>query len=171
MNYSLTGNQPHTTNRTNRTTNRYTIHTPALLQTIGCYSDASMLPAKSSPMPREAGIGVFIVNTQVQPTQTIYIKAKLTGTSSVLMPESAALALAATVTDCMNVTNVNFLSDCEQLVHFLNAADQSYPPDWRIKYFTQLFSIHSRCRLFKITRSLNTTVDALARQALSASES
>jgi hypothetical protein len=108
----------------------------------------------------------FIVNTQVQSTQTIYIKAKLTEATSVIMAESAALALAATITDCMNLTNVNFLSDYEQLVHFLNVDDQSNPPDWRIKYFTQLFSNHSRSkqsRLFKINRSLNTTADALAR--------
>jgi hypothetical protein len=102
-------------------TNRYTIHAPALLQGISCYFDASTLPGASTlpdpslPMPREAGIGVFIVNTRVQPTQTIYIKAKLTETTLVIMAESAALALAATIADCMNLTNVNFLSDCEQL--------------------------------------------------------
>jgi hypothetical protein len=54
-------------------------------------------------MPREAGIRVFIVNTQV----------KLTEATLVIMAESATLALAATITDCMNLTNVNFLSDCE----------------------------------------------------------
>ena len=98
----------------------------------------------------------------------------MTGSSSVIMAEAAALALAAAVTEGMNLNNINFLSDCEQLVHFLNAADQTNPPDWRIKYFTQLFSNHSSCRqsrIFKISRTLNTTVDALARQALSDSES
>lgn len=99
----------------------------------------------SWPTITDAGIGVLIVNPQVQPTQTIYIKAKLTGSSSVLMAEAAALALAAAVTDCMNLDNITFLSDSELLVQFLNAADQSNPPDWRIKYYTQLFSNHSRC--------------------------
>ena len=50
------------------------------------------------------------------------------------MAEAVALALAASVTEAMNLSNVNFLSDCQQLVHFLNAADQNNPLDWRIKY-------------------------------------
>jgi ribonuclease HI len=90
--------------------------------------------------------------------------------SSVLMAEAAAIALAIDVAQCMNLTNISFLSDCQQLVHFLNAADHSNPPDWRIKHFTQLFSNHSRSRefkIFKINRHLNTMADALARQALS----
>jgi hypothetical protein len=45
------------------------------------------------------------------------------------MAEAASLAFAALVTDRMNLTNINFLSDYEQLVHFLNAPDQSNPPD------------------------------------------
>jgi hypothetical protein len=61
--------------------------------------------------------------------QTIYIKAKPVGCTSVLMAEAASLAFAALVTDRMNLTNINFLSDYEQLVHFLNAPDQSNPPD------------------------------------------
>lgn len=105
----------------------------------------------------------------MQPAQTIYIKALLTACCSVLMTEAAALALAATVTDRLNLNNIT-LSNCEQLAHFLNAADQSNPPDWRIKFFTQLFSNYARCRqykIFKISRSINTTADALARQAFS----
>ena len=91
-------------------------------------------------MLRQAGLGVLIVNTEVQPTQTVYIKAKLAACSSVLMAEAAALALAVNVTQHINLTNITFLSDCEQLVQFLNAADHSNPPDRRIKHFTQLFS-------------------------------
>lgn len=163
MNDLLPGNRLHMTDR-------YTTHTPAMLQGIQCYADASTPPDQASMTNKLAGIGVFIVNTQVQPTQTVYIKAKLTNSSSVIMAEAAALALAAAVANSMDLNNINFLSDCEQLVHFLNAADQSNPPDWRIKYFTQLFANHSRCRrskIFKIPRCLNTTADTLARQVLS----
>jgi len=39
------------------------------------------------------GLGIFFVNPQVQPTQTIYIKAHVSGVHSVLMAEAAALAL------------------------------------------------------------------------------
>lgn len=148
-------------------TNRYTISTPALLQGTKCFVDASTSPDQPSTLLRQAVLGVLIVNTKVQPTQTVYIKAKLTACSSVLMAKAAALALAVNVTQCMNLTNISLLSDCEQLMHFLNTADHSNPPNWRIKYFTQLFSNQSRCRefkIFKINIRLNTTADAPARQ-------
>jgi putative N-acetylmannosamine-6-phosphate epimerase len=48
-------------------------------------------------IPRNAGIGVFIINTQVQPPQQVYIKATMKDFTSVLMAEAAALALATTV--------------------------------------------------------------------------
>jgi hypothetical protein len=63
---------------------------------------------------------------------------------SVLLAEAAALALAATVNDRLSFNNTNYFSDCQELVQFLNAADQSNPPDWKIKYFTQLFANLSR---------------------------
>jgi hypothetical protein len=119
--------------------------------------------------PIQAGLGVFILNMQVRPTQAIYIKAKLAGCTSVLMAEAASLAFASTVIDRLNLNSVNYLSDCEQLAHFLNEADHSNPPDWRIKHFTQMFSNNTRSnesKIFKINRHLNTTADALARQAV-----
>jgi len=124
--------------------------------------------------PDKSGLGILIVNVQVQPTQTIYIQAKLAECTSVLMAEAVSLAFAATVAETLNLSNINFLSDCQQLVHFLNAVDQSNPPDWRIKPFTQMFSNYARSReskIFKIKRQLNSTADALARQALSVSAS
>jgi len=155
-------------------TNRYTINTLALLPGTRCYVDASTLPDHPTMPPRQAGLGILIVNVQAQPTQTIYIHAKLAECTSVLMAEAVSLAFAATVAETLNLSNINFLSDCQQLVHFLNAADQSNPPDWRIKPFTQMFSNYARSReskIFKIKRQLNTTADALARQALSVSAS
>jgi len=105
--------------------NRYTISTPALLQGIRCFIDASTSPDQPSLMLRQAGLGILIVNTEAPTTQTGYIKTRLTACSSVLMAEAAALALAVNVTHHMKLTNINFLSDCEQLVQFLNAADHS----------------------------------------------
>lgn len=86
------------------------------------------------------------------------------------MAEAAALALAAMITQRLSLQGVNFLSDNDQLVRFLNALDQTHPLDWRIKHFTQVFSNHTAqagARILKIQRSENHTADVLARQALS----
>ena len=94
----------------------------------------------------------------VQPVHAICIKAVMTNAASVLMTEAAALALAATVNDALNINNTTFLSDCQQLVHFLNDADQTNPSDWRIKYFTQLFANcagQRRQKIYKVNRQLN----------------
>lgn len=100
MNDLLPGNQLHMTNR-------YTTHTPAMLQDIQCYADASTPLDQASMTNRLAGIGVFIVNTQMQPTQTVYIKAKLTNSSSVIMAEAAALALAAAVANSIWTSTIS----------------------------------------------------------------
>ena len=76
---------------------------------------------------------------QVRPPQHIYIKAAMLDLSSVLMAEAAALALAATVTEQLNLQHTTFLSDNQELVLFLNASDCSNPLDWRIKHLTQTF--------------------------------
>jgi hypothetical protein len=84
------------------------------------------------------------------------------------MAEAAALGLAATVIDLLNFDNAAFLSDCSQLVQFLNDADQDHPPDWRMKPFTQLFAncaSRRRAKIYYISRTLNSTADTLARQA------
>lgn len=100
-----------------------------LIQGVRCYTDASLTPDHTPQPPRSAGLGIFFVNPQVRPTQTIYIKAHVSGVHSVLMAEAAALSLAATISDHLNYTNTTFLSDCQQLVQFLNEDDQSHPPD------------------------------------------
>ena len=114
------------------------------------------------------------MNMQVQPPQHIYIKATMLESTSVLMAEAAALALAATVTERLHLQHTNFLTDNQELVLFLNASDHSNPPDWRIKHFTQLFVNYTKQRtteIFKISRNLNQTADTLARQAVLDSES
>jgi hypothetical protein len=52
------------------------------------------------------------------------------------MAEVASLPLAFALCCSLNFLGVNFLSDCEQLVHLLNSDDLANPPDWRIKYYT-----------------------------------
>jgi hypothetical protein len=64
-------------------------------------------------LPRPARLGVFILNMQVQPSQGIYIRAKLAVCTSVLMAEVVGL-------DRLHIGNTNFLSDSEQLVRFFN---------------------------------------------------
>lgn len=177
MNYfvvALGQSQPQMLDHPNPLMNRYIIHEPAILPGVRCYADASTPPDQLSLTPKMAGLGIFFVNTQVQLAQTIYIKAVMTSVDSVLMAEAAALALAATVNDRLNFNNTSFLSDCQQLVQFLNAADHSNPPDWKIKFFTQLFVNHSQNRgsnIYKISRTLNRTADTLAKQAYTLSQS
>ena len=131
------------------------------------------VPDSVSSHPRRAGIGIFIINMQAQPPQQIYIKAAMSDSTSVLMAEAAALALAATVTHHFHLQHTNFLSDCQELVSFLTDSDGANPPDWRIKPFTQLFINNTYQRstgIFKIRRTLNQTADTLARQAIIDSE-
>jgi ribonuclease HI len=119
-----------------------------------------------------AGLGVFIVNAISEPPQTLYFKAALDATTSVLMAEVAALALAAIITNKLGLQQVTFLSDNQQLANFLNEQDQSNPLDWRMKYCTQIFgnSITQRhSTIHRIHRTQNQTADDLARQVLAQS--
>ena len=102
---------------------------PAFLPGICCYIDVSTSPDLPSNLSTDSGIGIFIVNNQVHPVQTIYIKAAMKETSSVLMAEAAALALAATVAKHLDLHQVSFLSDNQQLVNFLNNANPDDLPD------------------------------------------
>ena len=117
---------------------------------------------------RPAGIGIFIVNNNQQPPSTIYIRASMPSTTSVLMAEAAGLALAATMATTLHIRDPTFLSDNQQLVNFINANDHSSPPLWSIKNYTQTFFNHfsaESCKVFKIDRSFNSTAHLLARQA------
>jgi putative N-acetylmannosamine-6-phosphate epimerase len=129
--------------------NSFMVHLPALLSGARCYTDASILPDAVSSLPRTAGIGIFIINMQVHPPEQIYIKATMSDSSSVIMAEATALALAAAVTERLNIHHINFLSDNQQLVHFFNGSDGSNPPDWRIKHLTQSFINHTKERKYK----------------------
>jgi len=115
----------------------HVIAIPALLHGTRCYVDASIESDQQNSNPTPAGLGVFILNFQEQTPQAIYVKARLDDCSSVIMAEAASLALASAVSHNLNLSGVSFLSDCEQLVHFLNKNDISDPSDWWIKYFTE----------------------------------
>jgi hypothetical protein len=147
---------------------RLTVRHPVLPQGTICYSDASIVPDSVSSMPRPAGIGIFIVNMQVQPPLKLQVNATLSDASSVIMAEAAGLAIAANIAQLMNLQHINFFTDNQELVSFFNGADKSNPPDWRIKTYTQLFINHTSSRstgVFKISRELNLIAHNLAQQA------
>ncbi|XP_021318754.1 uncharacterized protein LOC8083452 isoform X2 [Sorghum bicolor] len=160
MSYLTAGDQSHQ----RIMTNNERAPEPPTMTTI----DASTLPDQPNMSMRQAGLGIFFLNTRVQPAQGIYIKAKLEACSSVLMAEAASLALASIIIDRLNIDRVSFLSDSELLVHFFNQTHHNDPPDWRIKHFTQTFSNHIISRepkIFKVKRSSNSIADTLAREA------
>jgi hypothetical protein len=63
------------TGPTNRE-NSYVTRLPTLIQHVRCCTDASLPPDQPHQNPRVAGIAILFVNPQVQPAQTIYIKAR-----------------------------------------------------------------------------------------------
>jgi hypothetical protein len=115
-------------------------------------------------------LGILIVSLQVQPANTIYIRACLHETHTIIFVEAAAIALAVALLNDMDFQQVTFLSDCAQLVSFLNSQDHSNPPDWRMKIHTQMFDASTfkrRPQINKIDRNLNCTPDTLATLAFS----
>jgi hypothetical protein len=52
------------------------------------------------------------------------------------MAEAAALALATSLLQHMQVVDVHFLVDNQLLVNFINDLDSSNPLDWRITPYT-----------------------------------
>jgi hypothetical protein len=104
----------------------------------------------------------------MSPPLSIFIKAAMQDSTSVLMAESAALALATVLLENWSYRMQSFYQN-QQLVHFLNGADLSNPPDWRIKPYTQMISpllAGTSSSIRKISRSQNQMADSLARQAL-----
>lgn len=133
--------------------------------------DASTVPDDQNQGSSIAGIGIFFLPLQATPTQAIDIKAVLLSSASVLMAEAVGLALAYIITQRLNFQGVHFLSDNASLVSFLRQQDTTNQPDWTIKPYTQAFINTLHCQgnhIHKISRSLNTTADALARQAFQA---
>jgi ribonuclease HI len=133
-----------------------------------CYVDAATTPDSHNSSHKPAGLGIFIVNTDINQPFSIFIKAFLQVSSLVLMAESAALALAIYLCRNMNLEQVQFYSDSQLLVDCLNGPDPSNPPDWRIKPFTHFVqtTLINSYQVFKIPRAQNLMADTLARRAL-----
>jgi hypothetical protein len=81
------------------------------LQGSRCYVDVSRVPHDHSTADSNAGIGIFILNFQVQPAQSIYIKDRMQNCHSILMGEVAALALGDKLVQALQISPCTFLSD------------------------------------------------------------
>jgi len=131
-----------------------------------------MMPDLAVFVPRHAGLGIFIINTDVQPPLSIFVKATMQESSSVLMAESAAaMALAAVLLKQLQSHQATLLLDNQQVVHFLNGPNLSNPPDWRIKPYTQITATllsETDSVVRRIKRTQNQMADSLAKQALCA---
>jgi ribonuclease HI len=141
---------------------------PTHFQGYRCYVDAATTPDSNNYSPNFAGLGIFIVNTNANPPFSVFIKAFMQDSTSVLMAESTALALATSLCSNMNLEQLNLYSDSQLLVDCLNGPDPSNPPDWRIKPFTQIIqhSLNTSYKVCKIPRAQNMMADYLARRSL-----
>lgn len=146
----------------------YLVSIPARLPGPRCFSDASLRPDQTTATERTAGIGILLTITGISPTHFIYIQAKISQVTSVLMAEAAGLALGAELVKRLLLKSMSYLSDSQLLVHFFNSENHSSPPDWRIKPLTCSFINFNRNidhKVYKINRSLNSTAHILAHQA------
>ena len=51
----------------NSVTDRHLVHFPTSISRIRCYTDASTQPDSTASTPRQACLGIFIINTNMQP--------------------------------------------------------------------------------------------------------
>ena len=139
---------------------------PTSIAGTRCYTDALTTPDTAVSVPRQTGLGIFIINTDVQPPLSIFIKATMQDSPLVIMAESAAIALAAQLLNHLQGHQKTLLSDNQQLVNFLNGSNFSDPPDWKIKPYIQITaSLLSRTNLVvrTIGRTHNQMADSLVR--------
>jgi ribonuclease HI len=160
-----------TEQRSFQTTDPFLVSFPSSFAGTRCYTDAATLPDNHTSGTRQAGLKVFIINTDENPPTSIFIKALLQESSSVLMAESTTLALATNVLNQIQCRRYTIFSDNQHLVHFLNKSNLSNPPDLRIKPYSQsaanlLANYNTQVR--RIKRTQNQMADSLARQAFQA---
>jgi ribonuclease HI len=144
----------------------YQVIYPILLPGARCYTDAATSPDQTDPHIRKAGLGIFIL--EPRRGLMIQIKALANAVSSVLMAEAAALTLAGTIISALQIQDIFFLSDSQQMVNFFNGQHHSSPPQWEIKPLTQKFlntTAATNFRVAKIDRNLNITAHCLATQS------
>jgi len=102
---------------------------------------------------------------------SVFIKTTMQESYSVIMAESAAMALVSDILNQLQCRNTTILSDNQQLVYFLNGVNLSNPPDWRIKPFTQFTAnllSGTSSQVHRIKRNQNQMADSLAKQTLQA---
>jgi len=103
----------------------------------------------------------------------LYIKALINNTTSVIMAEAAALALAALVSTMLQIEEISYLTDSQLLVTYLNGPDLRNPPHWDVKPFTERFLssvANRRIQVLKVQRDMNATAHILANQAFRSSK-
>jgi hypothetical protein len=147
-------------------TNNFNCSLPILMPGPRCYSDASIAPDSISSRARSAGLGILLLD----PTHNLkcYIKAKIDHISSVLMAESASMALAAKICALLSISDISFLTDSQILASFFNGPALDKPPQWEIKPYTQKFlnaTGNYNWKVFKVQRDFNVTAHVLANQA------
>jgi hypothetical protein len=85
----------------------YRICTPAMLQGLNIYTDASIPPDQTIMVNHNAGLGVFLQSSGPLHNFNVYIQANLAFVSSVFTAEAAALALAAILVRRLNISEAN----------------------------------------------------------------
>lgn len=99
---------------------------------------------------------------------TIYIRVVHNKIHSVVAAQAAALASTTTILKELNLGEISYFLNCNQLVDFINSKDRSDPPDWHMLPFIQDFNFameNTRYSVSKIQRDLNSTTDSLAKLA------
>jgi hypothetical protein len=79
-----------TEQRSFQTSDPFLVSLPSSFAGTRCYTDAATLPDNHTCGSTQAGLGVFIINTDDNPPISIFVKALLQESSSVFMAESAA---------------------------------------------------------------------------------
>jgi hypothetical protein len=115
-----------------------------------------------------AGLGIYILNSQIQPSVTVTFKAVLRDSQSVFVAEAAALAFATSLLHFMQMDHVNYFTDNQLLAHYLNNADRFDIPDWRAAAYTHIInsSLTGASKVFHISRTHNGMADSLAKEGL-----
>jgi hypothetical protein len=99
------------------------------LDGIRVYIYASISPDQNQLITRNAGVGVFLIGSNLGHRFNVYIKAHLPSASSVFMAEAAALALAGTILHRLDINEASFLYDNnQQLATYMNTTSNEDIP-------------------------------------------
>jgi ribonuclease HI len=148
--------------------NRLFVASPSSMEGFSCYTDAASAPDHMSNGTTSAGLGIYISNSQIQPSLTVSFKAVLTDSQSVLTAEAAALAVATSLLHFMQMDHVNYFTDNQLLSHHLNNVDRFDIPDWRAAAYTHIIksSLTGVSKVFHISRTHNDMADSLVKEGL-----